>query len=77
LQLLSLHSVTLSSVSVLGFTPKCCPDNGMRRLWRGPEFPLFAAVPVLPLQYGVPEPGRVFRACGECLRFGGKRGCRA
>jgi hypothetical protein len=29
---------------------------------------------VLPFQYGVPEPGRGFRAFGECPRFGGKRG---
>ena len=29
---------------------------------------------VLPLQYGVPEPGRGFRAFGKCPRRGGKRG---
>jgi hypothetical protein len=34
----------------------------------------FRAFAVLPLQYGVPEPGRGFRAFGKCLRSGGKRG---
>lgn len=33
-----------------------------------------AAAAVLPFQYGVPEPGRGYRAFGKCLQFGGKQG---